>query len=124
MGSVVEILLWVWIALESGVNSDSLPEITNRRFIDECVKAHNEARSSVNPPASDMLYMVSKMGRQNNVNSRWERTNITTFAVMFTKKNILPLDKVIILLVLLIFEDTAARLEIVGCRGDHPGNQC
>lgn len=58
MGSVVEILLWVWIALESGVNSDSLPEITNRRFIDECVKAHNEARSSVNPPASDMLYMT------------------------------------------------------------------
>ncbi|CAK6959971.1 GLIPR1-like protein 1 [Scomber scombrus] len=58
MRIVVEILLWVWIALEYGVNSDSLPEITNRMFIEQCVKAHNEARSSVDPPASDMLYMT------------------------------------------------------------------
>ncbi|XP_062299339.1 GLIPR1-like protein 1 isoform X2 [Scomber scombrus] len=58
MRIVVEILLWVWIALEYGVNSDSLSEITNRMFIEQCVKAHNEARSSVDPPASDMLYMT------------------------------------------------------------------
>lgn len=42
--------------------SASLPEITDRKFIDECVSEHNRARSSVTPAASDMLYMVSRMG--------------------------------------------------------------
>ncbi|KAG8005766.1 GLIPR1-like protein 1 [Nibea albiflora] len=58
MGRVVETLLWVWIVLESEVCSDSLPGITDAKFIDDCVSEHNRARSSVNPPASDMLYMT------------------------------------------------------------------
>lgn len=56
----MEISLWVCFILESGVFSVSLPEITDGKFIDECVKEHNRARSSVSPPASDMLYMVGK----------------------------------------------------------------
>lgn len=35
-----------------------LPEITDGKFIDECVREHNRARSSASPPASDMLYMT------------------------------------------------------------------
>ncbi|KAF1372601.1 hypothetical protein PFLUV_G00267500 [Perca fluviatilis] len=58
MGIVVKMLLWAWIVLDSGVCSVSLPEITDGKFIEECVMEHNEARSSVSPPASDMLYMT------------------------------------------------------------------
>ncbi|XP_023264503.1 glioma pathogenesis-related protein 1 [Seriola lalandi dorsalis] len=58
MGSRVDLLLWAWIVLDSGVCSVVLPEITDGKFIDECVREHNRARSSVNPPASDMLYMT------------------------------------------------------------------
>ncbi|TDG96918.1 hypothetical protein EPR50_G00233980 [Perca flavescens] len=58
MGIVVQMLLWAWIVLDSGVCSVSLPEITDGKFIDECVREHNEARSSVSPSASDMLYMT------------------------------------------------------------------
>ncbi|XP_070785100.1 GLIPR1-like protein 1 [Enoplosus armatus] len=58
MGSMVEMLLWAWIILDSGVCSFSLPEITDGKFIDECVREHNTARSSVSPPASNMLYMT------------------------------------------------------------------
>lgn len=54
----MQILLWAWIILDSGASSVALPEITDRKFIDECVREHNKARSSVSPPASDMLYMV------------------------------------------------------------------
>ncbi|XP_054480522.1 GLIPR1-like protein 1 [Anoplopoma fimbria] len=58
MRSAVRMLLWAWIILDSADFSISLPEITDGEFIDECVKEHNMARSSVNPPASDMLYMT------------------------------------------------------------------
>ncbi|XP_059182137.1 GLIPR1-like protein 1 [Centropristis striata] len=58
MASVMKMLLWGWIILDCGLCSVSLPEITDGKFIDECVRKHNEARSSVNPPASDMLYMT------------------------------------------------------------------
>ncbi|XP_072233669.1 GLIPR1-like protein 1 [Leuresthes tenuis] len=58
MGSTVKMLLWVWVVLDLGFCSVSLPEITDKNFIDECVREHNRARSSVNPPASDMLYMT------------------------------------------------------------------
>ncbi|KAM4615361.1 GLIPR1-like protein 1 [Polymixia lowei] len=65
MGSTVEQVLWTWILLCScsqrevpGVCSVSLPEISDRKFIDDCVQTHNKARSSVQPPASDMLYMT------------------------------------------------------------------
>ncbi|XP_040886115.1 GLIPR1-like protein 1 [Toxotes jaculatrix] len=58
MGSMVEVLLWAWIILDSGVCSVLMPEITDGKFIDECVREHNKARSSVSPPASNMLYMT------------------------------------------------------------------
>ncbi|XP_027128063.1 GLIPR1-like protein 1 isoform X2 [Larimichthys crocea] len=58
MGRMVETLLWVWIVLGSEVCSVSLPGITDAKFINDCVSEHNRARSSVNPPASDMLYMT------------------------------------------------------------------
>lgn len=55
--------LWAaWIMLDSAVISVSLPDITDKKFIDECVMEHNKARSSVTPAASDMLYMVSRTG--------------------------------------------------------------
>lgn len=57
MASVV-LILWAGIVLDSGVCSDSLPEITDGKFIDDCVGAHNRARSAVSPPASNMLYMT------------------------------------------------------------------
>uniref|UniRef100_A0A668V9X5 SCP domain-containing protein n=1 Tax=Oreochromis aureus TaxID=47969 RepID=A0A668V9X5_OREAU len=58
MRSAVERLLWACIILDSGVCSISLPEISDLKFIEECVKEHNWARSSVSPPATDMLYMT------------------------------------------------------------------
>uniref|UniRef100_A0A668AMG5 GLI pathosis related 1 n=1 Tax=Myripristis murdjan TaxID=586833 RepID=A0A668AMG5_9TELE len=65
MESTVKRLMWAWIILASslhfespGVCSISLPDITNRTFIDECVQEHNKARSSVSPGASNMLYMT------------------------------------------------------------------
>uniref|UniRef100_UPI0037E846C5 GLIPR1-like protein 1 n=1 Tax=Semicossyphus pulcher TaxID=241346 RepID=UPI0037E846C5 len=58
MGCTMERLLWAWMILDSGLCSVSLPEITDWKFITECVKEHNRARSSVSPPASNMLYMT------------------------------------------------------------------
>ncbi|XP_041820125.1 GLIPR1-like protein 1 [Chelmon rostratus] len=58
MGSTVEMLLLAWSILDSGVGSALLPEITDGSFIDECVREHNRARSSVSPAASNMLYMT------------------------------------------------------------------
>ncbi|XP_030006629.1 glioma pathogenesis-related protein 1 [Sphaeramia orbicularis] len=58
MQNMVRLGLWVWIVLGSGVCSVSLPEITDGNFAEQCVKEHNTARSSVHPPASDMLYMT------------------------------------------------------------------
>ncbi|XP_028972748.2 glioma pathogenesis-related protein 1-like [Esox lucius] len=34
------------------------PDITDEKFINDCVRIHNDNRSSVNPPASNMLYMT------------------------------------------------------------------
>uniref|UniRef100_A0A8C8SCC1 SCP domain-containing protein n=1 Tax=Pelusios castaneus TaxID=367368 RepID=A0A8C8SCC1_9SAUR len=36
----------------------ALPSITNRTFIDACVRAHNKHRSEVRPAAANMLYMT------------------------------------------------------------------
>ncbi|XP_070848598.1 glioma pathogenesis-related protein 1 [Chaetodon trifascialis] len=58
MGSTVEMLLWAWIILDLGVCSVSLPEITDRTFIDECLEEHNRARSFVSPAASNMWQMT------------------------------------------------------------------
>ncbi|OXB69038.1 hypothetical protein ASZ78_012866 [Callipepla squamata] len=37
---------------------ETLPDIGDAEFIEECVRMHNRFRSGVNPPASNMLYMV------------------------------------------------------------------
>ncbi|XP_012666526.1 GLIPR1-like protein 1 [Otolemur garnettii] len=37
--------------------SSKIPSIHDPWFIDQCVRAHNEWRSEVNPPAADMKYM-------------------------------------------------------------------
>ncbi|NXN90849.1 GLIP1 protein, partial [Rhinopomastus cyanomelas] len=36
---------------------ETLPDIADPQFIEECVQTHNTLRSGVNPPASNMLYM-------------------------------------------------------------------
>lgn len=36
----------------------TLPDIRDPKFIEECVQTHNRFRSGVDPPASNMLYMV------------------------------------------------------------------
>ncbi|CAN9508070.1 unnamed protein product [Ophioblennius macclurei] len=61
MGVSVELFLFLWawmVQLDTSVHSSKLPDIYNRSFIEECVRAHNAARSSVRPPATDMLYMT------------------------------------------------------------------
>uniref|UniRef100_A0A8C7K1G5 SCP domain-containing protein n=1 Tax=Oncorhynchus kisutch TaxID=8019 RepID=A0A8C7K1G5_ONCKI len=56
--------LWAVIFLGSSVpNIESseynpFPGITDKKFIDDCVRIHNDNRSSVNPPARNMLYMT------------------------------------------------------------------
>lgn len=40
---------------------NSLPDIGNADFIDECVSVHNRFRSNVNPPASNMQRMVRNL---------------------------------------------------------------
>lgn len=39
---------------------NTLPDIEDTQFIKECVNAHNNFRSKVNPPASNMLHMVRR----------------------------------------------------------------
>ncbi|KAF7229646.1 glioma pathogenesis-related protein 1-like [Nothobranchius furzeri] len=55
-----KILVWAWIVLVLEVCSISLPEISDKKFIEDCVKEHNTARSAVSPPASNMLYMTQE----------------------------------------------------------------
>ncbi|XP_008314271.1 GLIPR1-like protein 1 [Cynoglossus semilaevis] len=50
---------WTWTVLDvAATSSVKLPQISDRAFIDECVTEHNKARTSVSPPASNMLYMT------------------------------------------------------------------
>ncbi|XP_061570647.1 GLIPR1-like protein 1 [Cololabis saira] len=58
MGSSVETSLWAWIGLHLVLCSGSLPEITDKEFINECLREHNKARSSVMPSANNMLHMT------------------------------------------------------------------
>lgn len=39
-----------------------LPKITDKKFIELCVSTHNKLRSEVQPPASNMRYMVGMEG--------------------------------------------------------------
>ncbi|XP_056132241.1 GLIPR1-like protein 1 [Lampris incognitus] len=65
------LLVWIWIWFlcwsafrlqPSAADSVPLPEITDTKFISECVKLHNEVRSLVEPPATDMLHMTWDAG--------------------------------------------------------------
>lgn len=38
-----------------------LPDIEDAKFIEDCVRVHNDFRSKVNPPASNMLRMVRRL---------------------------------------------------------------
>ncbi|KAM8909124.1 GLIPR1-like protein 1 isoform 2-T3 [Spinachia spinachia] len=59
MKSTGRMILWAWTILHT---SAALPDITDGEFIEACVRTHNEARSSVSPPASDMLHMTWDKG--------------------------------------------------------------
>ncbi|KAL0963077.1 hypothetical protein UPYG_G00349370 [Umbra pygmaea] len=53
--------LCLFICLDSytiSSGNNPLPDITDEKFINDCVRIHNDNRSSVNPPASNMLYMT------------------------------------------------------------------
>lgn len=61
MASAARIFLWAWAIAKSITSPVVLPEISDEAFIEECVREHNRARSSVVPAASDMLYMVGSV---------------------------------------------------------------
>ncbi|KAG7454686.1 hypothetical protein MATL_G00262390 [Megalops atlanticus] len=63
MARLLSLMLWLAVLMDSIIRMQSaqekpLPDITDQSFIDRCVKAHNVHRSSVNPSASNMLYMT------------------------------------------------------------------
>lgn len=73
-GGVAMIGLWLWlfflqVLVPGGVRGPKrprprvYPQITNRTFIRQYLGAHNRLRSRVDPPASDMLYVVGGNGR-------------------------------------------------------------
>ncbi|XP_017544000.1 GLIPR1-like protein 1 [Pygocentrus nattereri] len=39
------------------ITDQTIPDITDQNFINDCVGEHNQGRSNVNPPASNMRYM-------------------------------------------------------------------
>ncbi|XP_071408297.1 glioma pathogenesis-related protein 1 [Pithys albifrons albifrons] len=49
-------LLLLWHSSGS-YEPSTLPDIRDPKFIEECVETHNQFRSQVNPPASNMRYM-------------------------------------------------------------------
>ena len=53
--------LWtLGLCLVASKSPPKVPSITNQTFIDESVKAHNEARGRVQPTAANMKHMVRK----------------------------------------------------------------
>ncbi|XP_033888200.3 GLIPR1-like protein 1 [Acipenser ruthenus] len=54
----VVVLLALLLLPDYPKSSGALPDIDNQAFITDCVTVHNQLRSQVNPPASDMLYMT------------------------------------------------------------------
>ncbi|KAK7878136.1 hypothetical protein WMY93_031217 [Mugilogobius chulae] len=51
------LVLWILLLGFSFGHCEDLPDITDRNFIELCVKEHNRARSRVQPPATDMRFM-------------------------------------------------------------------
>ncbi|POI22227.1 hypothetical protein CIB84_014026, partial [Bambusicola thoracicus] len=55
------VLALLHFCLSSGIyRPETLPDIGDAEFIEECVRTHNRFRSGVSPPASNMLYMCCK----------------------------------------------------------------
>ncbi|XP_012781818.1 GLIPR1-like protein 1 isoform X1 [Ochotona princeps] len=50
--------LWTLVLYLITTESFKVPSITDPHFIDECIRAHNECRGRVSPPASNMKYMI------------------------------------------------------------------
>ncbi|NWI13198.1 GLIP1 protein, partial [Crypturellus soui] len=48
---------------------DPLPDIADAKFIEDCVTTHNNLRSKVNPPGSNML----RMGRRSKTAKAWAK---------------------------------------------------
>ncbi|NXG87453.1 GRPL2 protein, partial [Stercorarius parasiticus] len=52
-------VLALWPVLRAAAQqSPALPSITDKAFIEDCVRVHNDLRSKVQPPASNMQYMT------------------------------------------------------------------
>ncbi|NWJ01016.1 GLIP1 protein, partial [Crypturellus undulatus] len=52
-------LLTLWLELGAmGGKRPDLPSITDKAFIEECVRSHNDYRAKVSPAASNMRYMT------------------------------------------------------------------
>lgn len=56
---VVALALWPVLRVAAG-QVPTLPTITNKTFIEDCVHIHNELRAKVQPAASNMRYMVGR----------------------------------------------------------------
>lgn len=80
MTSAGVIFLWAWVIMKTIASPAILPEITDKGFMDECVREHNRARSSVVPAASDMLYMVGLTGINPSANLKLQNTKV--FAII------------------------------------------
>ncbi|KAM6381855.1 glioma pathogenesis-related protein 1-like [Alca torda] len=49
----------LWAALRAAARQlPALPSITDKAFVEDCMRVHNDLRSKVQPPASNMQYMV------------------------------------------------------------------
>lgn len=80
MTSAVRTFLWACVITKSIASPVILPEISNEGFIDECVREHNRARSSVVPAASDMLYMVGSTAITSSANLNLQKTKVLEIA--------------------------------------------
>ncbi|XP_040551752.1 glioma pathogenesis-related protein 1 isoform X1 [Gallus gallus] len=71
------VLALLHFCLSSGLyQPETLPDIGDAEFIEECVRTHNRFRSGVNPPASNMLYMswdpdLAKTARVQDAITSW-----------------------------------------------------
>ncbi|NWX73102.1 GRPL2 protein, partial [Alca torda] len=49
----------LWAALRAAARQlPALPSITDKAFVEDCMRVHNDLRSKVQPPASNMQYMT------------------------------------------------------------------
>lgn len=86
MTSAGVIFLWAWVITKTIASPAVLPEITDEGFMDECVREHNRARSSVVPAASDMLYMVGLTGITPSANLKLQNTKVLYSNTEYSKR--------------------------------------